>query len=479
MALLAENHRKPLKGRSDPRVAPPRPLRHGLSAYREESHNLDIEPMPWQDTAAKYLTAIGRDRLLYREVAVVVGRQNGKTTLVKPLIVARLRAGRHIMHIAQVRELPRIMFESIADVLEATAPDLFPKRRGKIIWPRRGAGSESIVLTNGGSYRIAAAVSGSARGHSIDDLIIDELREMDTFDVINAAKPAQRFSEDPQTIYLSNAGTDKSMVLNSLRKRAGDDPSLAYLEWSADPEYAADDRRGWVQANPAIGHFPQVLRDLETDYVAAKLGGNMAGFETEALCRWVPTTRELLVDPVAWEACADTSDVQPRAPSMAVSMDPLGRRASAALAWVEGEQGEERVHLRLLFDVTGDPIDTARLALDIRDTAATYGVRRVGYDPLTDGQIVKPFKKPKPISGREFHNGSAEFARLVNERRLRWQDVDAVSDDLGWTARKLDRETGSFEAVRAQDDRPVTAALAAIRAVWLASGLRLARPRVM
>ena len=477
MTLVADNPRKTLKGRSDPRVSPPRPLRHGLPAYRDESRNLDIDPMPWQDTAAKYLTAIGPDeRLLYREVAVVVGRQNGKTTLVKPLIVARLRAGRHVMHIAQVRELPRIMFESIADVLEATAPDLFPKRRGKIIWPRRGAGSESIVLTNGGSYRIAAAVTGSARGHSIDDLIIDELREMDSFDVINSAKPAQRFSLDPQTVYLSNAGTDKSTVLNSLRKRAADDPSLAYLEWSADPEYAADDRRGWVQANPAIGHFEQVLRDLESDYVAAKLGGNMAGFETEALCRWVPTTREILVDPVAWDDCRAVDDATPHAPMLAVSMDPQGRRASAALAWM-GDN--DIVHLQLLFDVTGDPIDTSVLARDIRDAAAKYGVRRVGYDPLTDAELVKPFKKPKPISGQEFHNGSATFAMRTNARTIRWQDADAVSDDLTWTARKLDRESGSFEAVRAQDDRPITASLAAIRAVWLASGLRLARPKVM
>lgn len=476
MTLAARIPPKSLKGRSDPRIAPPRPLRHGLPAYRDEAHNLDIDPMPWQDTAVKYLTATGPDdHLLYREVAVVVGRQNGKTTLVKPLIVARLRAGRHVMHIAQVRELPRIMFESIADVLEATAPDLFPKRRGKIIWPRRGAGSESIVLTNGGTYRIAAAVTGSARGHSIDDLVIDELREMESFDVINSAKPAQRFSEDPQTIYLSNAGTDKSMVLNSLRKRATDDPSLAYLEWSADPEYAADDRRGWVQANPAIGHFPQVLRDLETDYTAAKLGGNMAGFETEALCRWVPTTREILVDPFAWDQCKADHDADPHAPTMAVSMDPQRRRASAAIAWLS----DAGVHLQLLFDVTGDPIDTDALGQDLRAAGGKYGVRRVAYDPLTDAELVKYFKKAEPVSGQKFANASAQFAGLVAARSLRWQDADAVSDDLTWTARKLDRETGSFEAVRAQDDRPITASLAAIRAVWLASGLRLARPKVM
>jgi phage terminase large subunit-like protein len=268
--MLADRKTAALVGSPSPRIAPPLPLRHDLVGYRAQSVDLDIDPMPWQDTAATYLTATDLEgRWLFRDVAVVVGRQNGKTTLTKPLIVQRLKAGRKVMHIAQVRELPRIMFESIADALEDD-PTLFPKRRGKIIWPRRGAGSESIILTNGGTYRIAAAITGSARGHSIDDLLIDELREMESFDVINSAKPAQRFSENPQTIYLSNAGTDDSVVLNSLRTRGeAGDPSLAYLEWSADPDYDPGDVRGWVQANPSIGHFPQVLTDLEKDYVSA------------------------------------------------------------------------------------------------------------------------------------------------------------------------------------------------------------------
>src|SRR4029077_13862828 len=112
--------------------------------------------------------------------------------------------GRRVMHIAQVRELPRIMFEALANALEEFYPELFPRRRGKVIWSRRGAGSESIVLTTGGEYRIAAAISGGSRGHSFDDLLIDELREMDSFSIMDAAKPAQRFSVNPQTIYLSN-----------------------------------------------------------------------------------------------------------------------------------------------------------------------------------------------------------------------------------------------------------------------------------
>ncbi len=469
--MLARAETLEATGSPTPRIGPPPPLRHLLADYRRQAEALHIDPMAWQETAAKYATAIdAEEHWLYREVAVVVARQNGKTTFTKPIIVDRLKAGRHIMHIAQVRELPRIMFEAIADALERDDPDLFPKRRGKIIWPRRGAGSESIVLTNGGSYRIAAAISGSARGHSIDDLLIDELREMESFDVINSAQPTQRFSDNPQTIYLSNMGTEDSVVLNSLRARAGKDPSLAYLEWSADPEYAADDRRGWVQSNPAIGpEHPQVLRDLERDYLSAMLGGNMAGFETEALCRAVVTMRERLVDDFSWVRCKAEALEEPHRPVMAISLSPDGRRASAALAW---QRPDGEVALRLLFNVTGEPIDTDRLGTDLRDTVRKYGIARIGFDPLTDKELVKYFPKAEPIGGGVFAQATAQFVNIVTAGKLHWLDADAVSDDLTWTARKKNDERGSFEAVRASDDHPITAALASIRAIWLASGPR-------
>lgn len=456
-----------LVGHAKPRIGPPRPLRHDLRGYRETAATLDIEPMPWQETAVKYLTAVdASDLWLYRDVGIVVGRQNGKTTLTKPLIVQRLLKGRRVMHIAQVRELPRIMFEAIADALETLNPSLFPKRRGKIIWPRRGAGSESIVLTNGGTYRIAAAITGAARGHSFDDLLIDELREMESFDVINAAKPAQRFSDNPQTIYLSNMGTEASVVLNSLRARAGKDPSLAYLEWSAAPDLDVGDRIGWSQANPSIGHFPQVLRDLEKDFVAAKLSGNMAGFETEALCRSVPTMRERLVDEFAWSMCATDDIGRPKRPYMGVSMDPGGERVSAVLAW---RLPDETIGLRHLLEGTGDPIITDEVGKELRDLASKNGVVKVGFDPMTDAELAKFFRKAEPISGQKYANASSRFALAVQSRKLRWEDAAAVTEDLLWTTRKAHDESGSYQAVRANDDRPITAALAAVRAVYLAS----------
>lgn len=425
---------------------------------------MGITLMPWQETAARYLTATAPDGgPLYHEVAIVVARQQGKTTLMRPLIIQALRAGKKVMHIAQTRELPRQMFRMIANTL-SSEPELFLKREGKTIKPRHGAGQEEVLLTNGGSYRIAAASNGSGRGWTNDLVIIDELREMTDMRVIDAAMPTLTMTKG-QMIYLSNAGSDASMVLNAVRARHGDDPDLAYLEWSADPERRADDPVGWAQANPAMGHFP-IIGMLERQYRSAMLSGNLAGFETEHLCRWVVSMRERLVDAYTWGMC-EVPDLAP-APEryMGVAMDPGGRRASVVIAW---RMADETLAVRHIHEGIGSPIDPDLFGVAVRDLARDHRVTSVGYDPLTDGQLAKYLLRPEKITGARFANASSTFRLAVHSRKLRHHDCGPVTDDLTFTAVKPHDQSGSFQAVRSDDDRPITAALAAIRAVELAA----------
>lgn len=476
--MAARKPKVELRGHDKPRVAPPIPARSGIRELRETAAGMGIKLIPWQDIAGRYIEATGPGgRHLYREVCVLAARQQGKTTLMKPVIIQRLRAGLKVMHIAQTRELPREMFGVIADAIAETDEDLLPRRRGKIIWPRYGSGQEEIVLTNGGSYRIAAASRGGARGHATDLVVIDELREMESNDVMAAAEPTLTMSQDPQIIYLSNAGHDESVVLNAVRDRAGKDVDLAYLEWSASPDRQADDRDGWAEANPALGYYPSVLRTLESAYRKAQLSGNLAIFETEHLCRWVKTMRERLVDEYAWKLCAADEPLgAPRRPFMAVSMAPGGSRASAAIAW---KRDDDTIGLRLVFDVAGPIENIDALGKDMADTSLRLGVPMVGFDPLTDVALSKHFRKSLAISGPKYANATDHFVTIVKANRLRWDDAAQIADDLVWTARKENDESGSYQAVRANDDRPITAALAAIRAVWLASGPKPAVPKVM
>lgn len=468
---MAVAKRKPadaLLGHEKPRLAPPTPARTLVKDFQAQAAEIKLPLYPWQSCAGRYLYALGRGQLwLYPEVAVIVARQAGKTTLLKPHIMRRLRMGRRILHAAQTRELPRLLFEEIEPLVR--------EEYGQAARIRRGAGQETITVPGGGSYKIVAATGGAPRGLSIDDLLLDEVRELDPA-FVGAAIPTTAASANPQILYLSNAGSDSTAALNSIRARSQEDPSLAYLEWSAAPGRAADDPLGWAEANPSLGHNPGILANLQRQYTSARLGGTLASFETEYLCRWVSTMRARLVGEAEWMLCRDSDLEAPRSPAIGVSMSPDGKRASVAVAWM---RPDDSVGLRLLFNVTGDPIDTDALGRDVKQVATRLGIRQAGYDPLTDGELAKFFHKPTPISGQPFANASAIFVNRVNAGKVRWSDADAVTDDLTWTSRKQDHETGSYQAVRAQDDRSITASLAAIRAVWLASGPKPATPKVM
>lgn len=232
---------------------------------------------------------------------------------------------------------------------------------------------------------------------------------------------------------------------------------------------------GWAEANPSLGHLPAIIDTLYNEYRTAKLEGTLAIFETEHLCRWVATMRERLVDESAWTSL-EAEIGRPRMAYLGVALDPQQARASAALAW---RLPDAKIALRLLLDVTGAPIDVDRVGEALRELQSKHNAMGVGYDPLTDAQLVRYLvRKPEAVAGQKHANASARFVGAVSSATLAWQDADAVTDDLTWTTRKPHDESGSFQAVRADDERPITAALAAIRAVWLASGPPLGEARI-
>jgi phage terminase large subunit-like protein len=314
------------------------------------------------------------------------------------------------------------------------------------------------------------APSPNLRGHSVDLVLIDEVREQTDFDLMAAIRPTLTASRNPQIVYLSNAGSDESVVLNDLKRRGeGHEGSIGYLEWSSAPGRAMDDREGWREANPGLGIV------IDEDFLAnALVAETAAGFETEHLCRWVVTMKPKVVDTEKWDRLEAVLE-DPLRPAMAISLDAGQSRASAVIAW---RQTDGRIAVRLQADVTGEPVDVDELGAQLRDLAIRAGVREVAYDSLTDDALAKYFKKAKPMTGRAFGNACSTFVAAVNARQIAWSDADAVGVDLGWAARKATAE-GAWVAVKANEDRPITAVLAAIRAVQLASGPRPSAPVVM
>ena len=453
-----------------PRIAPPRPRSSDIADLRKAARLAGRPLYAWQDLAGQYMTATRRGKWLYPELCLVVARQNGKTGLLLPRIVMGLLRGERIMHTAQDRSLPRDVFVEVADLMEsAYAGEL--KRK-----PRLANGTERIETRNGGLYRIVAPSRGGARGPSNDLVIFDEVREAADHDFVAAAQPTLTVSKSPQMIYLSNAGTETSVVLNALRKRAETDQTLGYVEWSAHPERHIDDRTGWMEANPALAgglhakaHW-DFLERMHTGYIAA---GTPEIFQTEHLCQWVDTELPKVVPDVVWER-ARAAVGTPIRPSLGIAQDPAGRRVSAALAW----QKDGAVHGYLLADIDGYPVDLEKAAEAVLEPMRRLGVgKRVVFDAWTDREWARYFKDAKPMQGADWEAACGSFARTLDAGEMRVEDPDGrLTLDIAATVRK---ETAhGWVAVRASDERTNTGALALIRAVWLATMPAPLAPRV-
>jgi hypothetical protein len=452
---------KSLLGVQSPRLSPPRPAKSRLEQFEKTASGMGIRLLPWQEAAGTYLTATGPDGWLFREVAIVVARQNGKTELLVPRVLMDLRAGKRVLHTAQNRTLPREVFMRVAWQLLDT--EIIPNGI------RYANGQEKITMRNGGSYKIVAPQRG-ARGLSADTLIFDELREFEDYDIIAAATPTLTASPDPQTIYLSNAGSDASVVLNDLKRRGeeGGEGAYAYLEWSAAGDRSIDDRDGWAEANPSLGHFLR-LATLENAFATKP----PTTFETEHLCRWVASMQPRMVSDAAWMACHTTIEDKPVRPAIAFSVDPTGRRASVVMAWA---RTDGRIALVELAEAVGDPIDLPALALDVKRFVAEHGAKRVGFASWTDKELARHIARAEAVDGKEYAQASEQFARYVMEQRIAWDGAAHITDDLTWTARKP-HDSGAWMAVPATHERSVTAILAAVRAVWMASAPRTV-PRI-
>jgi hypothetical protein len=461
MAIAHPDALNALRGVQAPRIAPPTPAKSRLARWKATARTLGLTPMPWQSIAARYMMAIGPHGWMYPEVCIVVARQNGKTELLTPRILDDLRAGRRILHTAQNRTLPRKVFIRVARALDPT----------EVISIRYANGQEKIEMQNGGEYTIVAPQRG-ARGLSADTLIFDEVREFEEYDIIEAATPTLTASHNPQTIYLSNAGSDVSVVLNDLKRRAenGDDEELAYLEWSAAPERSIDDRAGWAEANPSLGHFPKMLRFLETQYASVP----STSFETEHLCRWVTSMQPKLVSDQAWMLCRTAIEQEPVRPALGFNMDPSGKRASIVMAW---QMTDGRIACVEVEEAVGEPIDVDRLGLRLKQLVAEHGVKQLGFASWTDKNLARHMPRAKPIDGKDFTAASENFVRLIQSGRLAWDGAMHITDDLGWTARKP-HDSGAWMAVPTSPERSVTAVLAGIRAVALASAPRAPAPRI-
>ena len=247
-------------------------------------------------------------------VGVAVSRQNGKGSILE----ARELAGlfllneRLIIHSAHEIATSLEAFHRLLARIEDT-PD-FSKRVRRV---SRAHGDEGIDLHNGQRIRFKTRTTGGTRGFTADCVILDEAYNIKAA-AVAAMLPTLSAIPNPQIWYTSSAVDqtkhDNGVVFASVRERGikGEDPSLAYFEWSAPvgikdlTEDVVMNPINWSMANPGLGYR---ITEEAIARERREFAGDIRGFAVERLGigDWPDTDPGIskVLDAARWDACAD------------------------------------------------------------------------------------------------------------------------------------------------------------------------------
>jgi hypothetical protein len=281
----------------------------GFSAVDFAEQILGFSLIPWQRWLFIHALELRDDgRFRFRTVLVLVGRQNGKTTMVevKNLWKMFVLGIPLVLGTAQNLDVSEESWDKAVEIVESIpdlAAELAPE--GGII---RVNGKKTLKLASGSRWKVAAASRKGGRGLSGDDVNLDELREHHTWDSWAAVTKTTMARSNAQIWAYSNAGDDRSIVLNDLQEKGrtasegAGDGTLGHFEWSAPDDCPIDDPRFWAMSNPSLG-YPQgvshqaIRSALETDPEPI--------FRTECLCQRVPDLVPSKIPLTAWVKCED------------------------------------------------------------------------------------------------------------------------------------------------------------------------------
>jgi hypothetical protein len=338
---------------------------------------------PWQEWLfihAGELLPDGMPR--FRIVLVLVARQNGKTEC--PVILST--------YWQFVEEVPLILGTSTkldyareswlkAVNLVMKVPD-FDDQRPKV-WTRNTNGEQESWTFEGSRYKIAANNEEGGRSLTVHRLVLDELRQHHDYSAYSAAEEATSAVWDAQIWALSNAGDEKSVVLNDLRAAALEyietgegDYRLGLFEWSAEEDADPLDPVAHAQANPNLGVRKDPDALMAKARRAVKLGGEaLTAFKTESLCIRVKVL-DPAIDPGAWLRCLDPGDLAAVRSRVACCVDvaPDAQHATLAAAAVLAD-GRVRVEVVEAWEGAGctDRLRSALPALLARVRPRTLG----------------------------------------------------------------------------------------------------------
>lgn len=314
----------------------------------------------------------------FREVVVLVGRQNGKTLVMTVLGLWRLfmDGASEVLSTAQKLSVAEGALKAGFDLVKKDPrfTKYLPHRTEKgvqVPYMRETNGDKRLALTRpprglehvldaAGTppQWVVTAASGAARSYSADLALLDEVREQTSEVAWDAIAPTTRERPRNQIWCFSNAGTEDSVLLRRLRNvglraiREDDRQVLTGLfEWSAPDDVDIFDPTGWYAANPSMGFGNRTEADMLALAKAAVdpevPDSTPDGFRTEYLCQWRRSLEVGRITEQAWAGCADTESSIPETAPVVVGVD-VAEAGSKTVVAVAGVRADGRVHVEIV-----------------------------------------------------------------------------------------------------------------------------------
>jgi len=415
--------------------------------------------MPWQKwflihALELHPTEVGEDDgalFRFRKVVLLVGRQNGKSTVMQALTLWRMFVDRCnlVIGTAQDLEVAESLWAEVVEMAEEV-----DELKDEIARVDKGSGKKALRLKSGETYKVKAVSRRGGRGLSGELVLLDELREHQSWDAWGAVTKTTNARERAQIYGISNAGDAASVVLRHLRKTAharlgdpdglnadeapdellpddadpdefdlGDDDSLGIFEWSAAAGCNIGDRDGWAQANPALGH-----RIREATIASDAANDPEWIFRTEVLCQWSDGTLEGPFPPGTWEAGVDPAS-QIADEKVRACIDMSHDRARVHIAF-SGRRADGVPHVEIVASRAGSdwvrPWLSARRDLIVAVAGQGKGAPASGLlaelaKDAVDGETgqVDPAFPVELWQGSDLTNGTGAFYDAVRGNTFR------------------------------------------------------------
>jgi hypothetical protein len=327
---------KPSSSFPPPRYGTPRnPTRPTFGPAWCKWHELltGRQAIGWQRHVADVAGEVDANgNLFYDTVVLVVGRQNGKTTLIESKNTAKAwrRDFSRIVYAAQDRGAARI---KILDDYEGLHLSRCRAIVGKYTAVKSN-GREGITWVNGSKLVIVANTDTAGHGQSdVDDVTIDEAFSHPDLALPTALEPTMLVNTDPQ-LWVASAvgdGTDGLLMhYQEIGVSSLTDPEtrIAYFDWSAPDGSDVADRNIWRAHIPALEPH-----GFLTERAVARLAHDRPMFARTMLGIRPAGVDDQVIDRDVW-ARQTVPDLDDLAPPFVAAFATHHERTSASIAVV-------------------------------------------------------------------------------------------------------------------------------------------------